>query len=326
MNLQSLSDDLVRLVAATASSSFSLLDDDARVGSAIAWDAHHLVTAAHRIDDDAQLVVENADGAHLATLIGRDATTDLALLRVEGVDLTPATWRTADVPVQVGELALPLAGGPSPSVQLGVVSRVGGPWQTRRGGRVDRWIEVDASLPGAAVGGATVDASGRVLGLSTSKLTPVGALLPHETVADRVARLLAAGADLVPGWLGVRFARGTLPATADQPARDVLLVAAAMGDGPAAQAGLSAGDALLALDGAELPDLHTLHGLTARAGAGATVTLTRLRSGADAPDEVAVTLGERPRWGRGGPGRRGGWGRGRWAHRARHRRCGSRRG
>ncbi|MCB9682111.1 MAG: serine protease [Alphaproteobacteria bacterium] len=319
MKLQALSDALAATLDAVAPSLLSLQDADATLGSAVAWSADRAVTAAHLVEEGhaGLVLVDHAGTRHAATVVGRDPTTDLALLAVEGGAFAPLPWRAPDT-FKVGELALPAGRGTSgPRVRLGVLAAVDGPWRTRAGAEVDAWLEVDAQLPPALVGGVTLDAEGQVFGLNTPRLTRVGAVLPHPTVARVVERLEARGS-VTPGWLGVRFSRGRLPdAVAAQVGQDqVLLVGGMMPGGPASRAGWKSDDAILAIDGTAVTDLRQLLGLLAEAGAGTTVTATLLRGGEVV--DVATELGERrgPPWGgrgRGGHGGRGGpW----WRHHA----------
>jgi S1-C subfamily serine protease len=84
---------------------------------------------------------------------------------------------------RVGQLVLAL-GRPGESIRaiLGVVSGLGGPWQTRHGGSIDAYIDVDGSLPGGFSGGPLVGGDGTFLGINTSRLVPGGTTIPAATV------------------------------------------------------------------------------------------------------------------------------------------------
>lgn len=292
--LRTVSDGLSAAVAAIGPSVVGVLGRR-RPSSGIAWSADLVVTASHTLRRDEDLAVVLQDGTRrAATLVGRDPGTDLALLRVEGGGLTAARW--ADVAtVKVGSLVLPVGWrGHGVGVVLGIVAERGPAWQTAHGVPIDAWIDVDAALPPGFSGGPLADADGAVVGLSTSGLTPRGAVLPHATVARVVDRLEKHGT-ITPGYLGVGFAPGTLPdelaAKAGQ--ADALMAVSIEPGGPGEKAGVVVGDALVKLDGQPVTGIRHLLGLLSAKGAGASVVLSVLRAGT--PADVTVTLGARPR-------------------------------
>lgn len=291
--LKALSEGLAAAVAASAASVVEVRGRR-RPASGLAVGEEWVVTAEHALRRDDGLRIRAEDGVEReAVLVGRDPATDLALLRVEGAALTPATW--SDGAVAVGHLVLPLARAEGRvRAVLGLVSAVGGPWQTGLGATVDAWIDVDAALPPGFSGGPLVDAEGRVIGLDTTALTPRGAVIPGSTVRRVVERLRDHGS-VAPGYLGVGFYPGTLPealATAAGQVEALLAVSLEPG-GPGAQAGVQVGDALIGLDGAPVTGLRHLLGLLSARGAGREVTLSLLRAGARV--ELPVVLGTRPR-------------------------------
>ena len=125
--LSTLSDGLAAAVE-TAGQSVVRVDARQRMSaSGIAWSADGLiVTAHHVVERDDEIVVGLPDGSETtATLVGRDPTTDLALLRATGANLTPPAW-VEDVDLRVGQLVLAL-GRPGNTMQatLGIVSALG---------------------------------------------------------------------------------------------------------------------------------------------------------------------------------------------------------
>lgn len=263
-----------------------------RPSSGIVWSADHVVTAAHTVHRDEAIVVVLADGTErAATLVGRDPSTDLAVLKVADGGLTPATWCTDEV--AVGALVFPVGRPHVLRAAMGLVAERAGAWQTASGGLVDGWIEVDGTLPHGFSGGPLIDADGKVVGMNTSALTPRGAVLPHATVARVVARLQQHGT-AAPGYLGAGFYPGTLPdevaAIAGQ--QDALMTVTLEPDGPSRRAGLLVGDALVRVDGQSVVSLRQLLGLLAAKGAGTTVKLAVIRAGA--LTELDVALGARP--------------------------------
>ena len=173
--------------------------------SGFAWGSDGLVvTANHVLERDDDITVGLADGNEAkAELVGRDPTTDLAVIRAEGAGLTPSGTTEPDA-VSVGNLVLAL-GRPGKTVQatLGIVSALGKPWRTRAGGRIDRYLQTDVVMYPGFSGGPLVDASGNVLGLNTSALTRgVTVSIPVPTIGN-VAETLVAHGKVRRGYLGI---------------------------------------------------------------------------------------------------------------------------
>src|SRR5262249_36518337 len=149
------------------------------------WKAGFVITADETLADEGEVSIKHADGAaRTATIVGRDHTTDIALLRVDTADLAPAKLSTA-VPA-LGSLALVVAAGRgAPTSALGTVSLTGGRWQSLRGGDIDARIELDINLPHRHEGGLALDASGDALGMAVRGARRV-LVIPAATIA-RVA-------------------------------------------------------------------------------------------------------------------------------------------
>ncbi|MEO0603652.1 MAG: PDZ domain-containing protein, partial [Myxococcota bacterium] len=179
-------------------------------------------------------------------------------------------------------------------VTLGMVGDVDGSWQTARGGQIDQWIEVDATLAPFMSGGGLLTTSGAFAGLDTAGLTHRGAVVPVSTLRRVVAHLEEHGT-VAPGYLGVGFQPGSLSGDAARAAgqHDVLVAVSVEPGGPGEGADVMAGDALLSIDGQSVTGLRHLIGLLTAKGAGTTVTLSLVRSGDVI--ERSVALGERPR-------------------------------
>src|SRR4029079_4070157 len=114
-----------------------------------------------------------------ATLIGRDESADVAVLRTDRKDLRPPQWRDTNG-LRVGNIVL-AAGRPGRSVRAtsGIVSAIGPEWRTQGGTRIDPFLDVDASLPPVFSGGPLLDVRGAFVGLNTSHLVRrSGATIP----------------------------------------------------------------------------------------------------------------------------------------------------
>jgi S1-C subfamily serine protease len=263
--------------------------------SGVIWSADGLiVTAHHVVEREEGLEVGLPDGASVAaTLVGRDATTDIALLRVASSGLTPATWVDAGN-LRVGNLVLAL-GRPGMSVQatLGVVSALGGAWRTGGGGEIDRYLQTDVVMYPGFSGGALAVTGGRVAGINSSGLMRgVSLAIPAATLKRVVDSLLAHG-NVPRGFVGVGVQPVRLADALAQSAGQEtgLMVMSVEAGGPAAQAGLVQGDVVLAMDGVATRHLDDLQALLMGERAGKQVTVRFVRGGA--VQEGMLTIGRK---------------------------------
>ncbi len=293
MDIRQISEGLADAVA-RAGQSVVEVRAGRRPASGVAWTDELVLTTHHTVRRDDGIVVLGPSGEEQsAVLVGRDGSTDLALLKVSGGGLAPATFEPT-ASLRVGSLVLPIGRvGGRARATLGIVSDMAGPWQTSRGGQVDHWVEVDAALPPGFGGGPLSDPEGRVRGLNTPGLTHRGAVLPVATVV-RVAERLRDHGTLAPGYLGVGFYPGTLPDDVAAVAGQVeaLMSVSIEPGGPGEKAGVQVGDALVRLDDQPVHGLRQLVGLLTAAGADREVRLTVVRAGA--LHTLSVTLAARP--------------------------------
>lgn len=268
--------------------------------SGILWSADGIiVTAHHVVEQDDNIGIGLAGGQSLtATLVGRDPTTDLAVLHAKlpagSPALVPPTLAQPGS-LRVGHFVLAL-GRPSQHVMatLGVISALGESWRTTAGGEVDRYVQTDVVMYPGFSGGPLVDVSGHVVGLNTSALARgVSLTLPVPTLRRVVETLLSHGR-VRRGYLGITAQAARLPAAlAQQLGQETgLLIGSVESGGPAEQAGLFMGDTLVALDGQAVRQLDDLLALLTGDRVGHSVTVRFVRGGQ--VQEVAVVVVERP--------------------------------
>lgn len=293
--LLDLSNDLATIVGTTG---LAVVRVEARrrlPASGVLWSPDGLIATAHHVvERDDNITVGLPDGrTGTAKLVGRDPTTDLAVLRADIKDLTPPTWAGPDA-LKVGHLVLAL-GRPGKTVQatLGIVSALGGSWRTRGGGQIDRYLQTDVVMYPGFSGGPLVNAAGHVVGINTSALIRGTSLaLPTPTVRRVIEDLLAHG-QVRRGYLGVGIQPARLPvALAEQLGQEtgLLLVSVEPGS-PAEGAGLFMGDTLVALDGQPVRHHDELLTLLSGDRIGATVPMRIVRGGQ--VQELQVVVGER---------------------------------
>jgi S1-C subfamily serine protease len=281
--------------AQTAGQSVVRVDARRRMpASGIAWSADLVVTAHHVVERDEAIGIGLPDGGQAsAIVVGRDPTTDLALLRVSDASLTPPMW-VEDGDLRVGQLALAL-GRPGRSAQttLGVISALGDGWRTGAGGQISRYVQTDVVMYPGFSGGPLVDVAGRVAGLNSSALARgVSVSLPTATVRRVVETLLAHG-KVRRGYLGVSTQRIRLSsALAEQAGQETgLLVNQVVEGGPAEAAGLFLGDTILAVAGEPVRHHDDLLARLSGDRVGAAVPFRILRGGQVV--EINVVIGER---------------------------------
>jgi S1-C subfamily serine protease len=260
-------------------------------GTVVAEDL--VVTSQHvlRHADDAT-VVDDAGISRAAQLVGVDAGTDVALLRVEGGGLKPPPFAAHDA-LQVGQFTLAL-GRPGTQIRasLRIIGLLSDEVQTPSGGRVERYIESDRGLPPGFRGGPLVDVQGHVIGMNTDALLRGCDLtLPHATIRRVVAELLTHGR-MRRAYLGVATQPLRLPAALrdNLGQRSGALVVDLADNGPAQAAGLRFGDVIVAVDAAQVRGPRELAAALADR-VGASVTVTYVRGGQ--AETVQLTLAER---------------------------------
>ncbi len=295
-----LSDFSNALAAATETAGTSVVRVAARPrlpASGIVWSADGVIVTAHHVveqEDAERIGIGLADGkTTTAKLVGRDPTTDLAVLRVQSTNLTAHPWADPAA-LKVGHFVLAL-GRPGEKVMatFGVVSAVGDAWRTPAGGRIDRYLQTDVVMYPGFSGGPLVDANGQLIGLNTSALARgVSIAVPVTTLRSVVETLLTKG-KVSRGYLGVGAQPARLPDVLAQQLNQEtgLLVVSVEPGGPADKAGLFMGDTLVTLGGQPIRHLDDLLATLSGDRIGATVPARVVRGGE--PRDLNVVIGER---------------------------------
>ena len=292
--ISQLSEGLADAVA-TAGQSIVRVEGRRRLpASGIVWSSDGLiVTAHHVVEQNDDITIGLPDGSTAtATVVGRDPTTDLALLRTN-VQLTPPTWVEADN-LRVGHLALAV-GRPGDHLQstLGVISALEGEWRTGAGGRIEPYLQTDVVMYPGFSGGPLVSVTGEVIALNSSALARgVSVSVPVPTLR-RVIGMLEQHGRVRRGYLGVGVQTVRLPesvATQLDQETGVLLTSVEPG-GAADQGGLMLGDTIVALAGGSVRNTHDLQAQLSSDYSDKPVAVRILRGGQ--VQELALTIGER---------------------------------
>ena len=248
------------------------------------WKQGLVVTADEALADEGEIAIKLADGtSHTATIAGRDHTTDIALLRVEGASLTPATL-SSQVPA-LGALSVVVAAQRGmPTAALGAVSLAGERWRSLRGGDIDARIELDVNLPFSHQGGLALNASGEVFGMAV--LGPRRVLVIPSATIERVAARLETHGRVARGYLGL----GLQPVKLDDGVG--AMVMSVDKTGPSAAAGIRQGDVIVSWNNEKLSGVRSLLRALGPDSVGSVVDVAVRR--ADEPVNFKLTIGERP--------------------------------
>jgi len=262
--------------------------------SGIVWTADGvIVTAHHVVERDDNIGIGLAGGkTATARLVGRDPTTDVAVLRADVKGLRPAESVATDK-LRVGHLALAL-GRPGQNVMatLGIISALGKEWRTPAGGRLGHFLQTDAVMYPGFSGGPLVDSQGRVVGMLTSGLMRgVGVAVPADSL-HKITEVLLQHGRMRRGYLGVAAQPARLPAgLAEQLGQETGLLLGSVEPGsPAERGGLFMGDTIIALDGHPVRNLDELLALLDGDRVGNVVAVRIVRGGSAM--DVQVTIGE----------------------------------
>jgi S1-C subfamily serine protease len=301
--LLTLSNDLAEAVARAGQNVVAVHGRPRMPSSGVHWRQGVVVTAEHTLKRDEDLSVGLPDGRTVpAVLAGRDPSTDLAVLKLQGEEFPTAEISDAGA-LRVGHMVLAVARPGERSHGLsaswGVVSALGGPWRTWHGGQVDRFIRLDLTLYPGFSGGPLVDAHGRVVGINTSGPRSMVLAIPRLTVERVLDQLLEKGR-IVRGYLGLGMQPVRLPELLKRNLNlsrtGGVIIVAVEPDSPAERAGVLIGDILIALEGVAVSDTADVQALLGPERVGATVGASIIRAGL--LREQAITVGERPRQGR----------------------------
>jgi serine protease Do len=250
------------------------------------------------------VTVTTSDGKEYpARIVGRDDTSDLALLKIDGHNLPFVRWGDS-TKARVGDWVIAIGDpyGVGSTVTAGIISAL------HRGitgnGAYDRYIQTDAAINMGNSGGPMFDLNGNVIGINSALISPTGAsvgiglAIPAE-LAKPVIDALMKGQRPVRGYLGV----GLQPLDEDAEANALgiqkgsgEIVRTVVANGPAARAGLQVGDVIVKVNGQQVTPDQSVSYLVANSPVGQRVPIEIIRpsSGSSKHGTLYVTLADRP--------------------------------
>lgn len=265
----------------------------------------YVVTNNHVITAEGQGQVESItvtmpDGSEYpATLVGRDAASDLAVLKISRPKAFPFVKFGDSSRARVGDWVIAIGNpfGLGGTVTSGIVSAVYR--NTGSGGAYDRYIQTDASINRGNSGGPMFDMQGQVIGINNAIFSPsggsvgIGFAIPAE-IAEPIVQKLMKGQSIERGYLGIRIqpVNEDLAASLGIAHNRGEFVQAVEPGGAADKAGLQAGDVVLKVNGKDVTPDQTLSYLVANITPGSRIAIDLIRDGKQR--QVFATVGKRP--------------------------------
>jgi S1-C subfamily serine protease len=294
--LLALSNNLADVVEQVGHSVVTVQGRSRLSSSGVHWRSRIVVTADETIKRSEDITVTLPDGRTVpATLVGRDPSTDIAVLKLQDVELPVAEIGEASL-LKVGHVVLAVGRSSESglSASMGVVSAISGSWRSSYGGLIDQFVRLDLNLYPNLEGGPLVEASGRVVGITVSGPRRTVITIPASTINRVVDQLLAKG-HIARGYLGLGMQPVRLPETLKNTLNlsslGGVIVINVESDGPADKSGVLIGDVLVAIDGTPVSDTSDIQAILGSQTVGKTLNVQIVRGGTLV--EVALTVGER---------------------------------
>lgn len=236
------------------------------------------------------------DTEYKATVVGTDAYTDIAILKIEATGLTPAVLGDSDA-VRVGEFAMALGNpiGMEFSVTQGVISGLNREVSSSDGTTYVA-IQTDAAINSGNSGGALVNSKGEVIGVNTLKISGsgvegIGFSIPINSIKDVIDQLID-HQNVTRPFIGISGQGISEDVAKLYSLPQGISVQTVIKDSPAEKAGIQVGDIITKCEGKEVTTVNELNRIRNNYKIGDTITLTLLRSGKE--ETVQVVLGEQP--------------------------------
>ena len=255
-----------------------------------------IVTNHHVIEGADEIVINFHDGSKLKVekVVGRDTKTDLALLKVTPKKPLTEVRFGASEAMRVGDWVMAIGNpfGLGGSVSVGIISAK---QRDINSGPYDDYLQTDAAINKGNSGGPLFNMDGEVIGVNTAIISPsggsigIGFAVPSDTASSVVEQLREFG-ETKRGWLGVKIQSVT-----DEIAESLAvkensgaLVSSVTPEGPAAKAGIEAGDVILRLDSRDVSSMRSLPRLVSRVPVGKTIDVEVMRKGERRTVKVVV--------------------------------------
>jgi S1-C subfamily serine protease len=285
IEIESVSAALEGMVAGLATSLVAV-NSQRMQASGFVWRTGRIVTSDEGLAEEGEVRVTLPGGETVAAeVVGRDASTAVALLKVDRTDLRPVAM-AATIPSPGALVVAVGAEVGAPTAALGLVSVARGAWQSMRGGDIDARIELDARLRRTAEGGLALNAAGQAFGMTVFGPRRRVLVIPAITLGRVAARLETHGR-VARGYLGL----GLQPVTVEGGGSGVMVMSVDP-KGPGAAAEIHQGDVLVTWDGKAIGGLQPLLRSLGPDSVGKLLALELRRGGR--MHQTKLQIGERP--------------------------------
>lgn len=243
----------------------------------------YILTNNHVIENATEITVKLSDDKEYeAKIVGRDAKTDIALIKIDAKNHLPVVNIGDSDMLEVGEWVVAIGNpfGLNQTVTAGIVSAKG---RVIGSGPYDNFIQTDASINPGNSGGPLFNSRGEVVGINTAIVASgqgIGFAIPINMAKEILPQLKEKGS-VVRGWLGVMVQHITpdIAQSLDLAGKEGALVAAVVKGGPAEKAGIKRGDVILEFDAQKVGKMRDLPSLVAATPVGKAVKVLVLRKG-----------------------------------------------
>lgn len=265
----------------------------------------HILTNYHVVEGADEIIVllekNGSEKEYTATLIGSDAKTDIALIKINHEADTPKEFPFLELGssenLEVGEWVVAIGNpfGLSHTVTVGVVSALG---RSIGAGPYDEFIQTDASINPGNSGGPLINIEGSVIGINTAIISGnsggnvgIGFAIPIN-IAKGILKDLKEKGSVTRGWLGVMIQKITpeLAKSFGLNQSEGALVGDVIPDGPAFKAGIQRGDVIITFDGKDVKDMEDLPKIVAATTPNAVVNVVVIRDGSKKTLQVTVEV------------------------------------
>ena len=266
--------------------------------SGVIWRPGLIVATEHAVRREEEIPVTLPDGQLAsAKVAGRDASTDIALLKCD-LATAPAATAAHEESLKAGQLALVVGRtrASGPVAAWGMISLVAGERRLWGGATISPYVRLDVTLPGIAIGGAVVNANGEIIGIATPKFAPASALAVTTSTVNRVVDALLSKGRIPRGYLGVGMQPVRLPdrllGSLQRQEKTAAMVLEVQPNGPADKAGVVIGDILIGVNGKTVMRLEDVQAHLHGEQIGKIILAEFLRGGVKRAAEIVVA--ERP--------------------------------
>lgn len=293
--LSAFSDELAAAIAQAAPAVVGI-QSGRTSASGVHWRSGIIVTTPDAVRRREEVTLITTDGTLVSAQVkGQDAGTDIAILQAEGLELPIPEIGTLDA-LQPGHIVLAV-GRDRDGVSRagsGILSSVGGAWQSWTGGHIERLIRPDIAPFPSFSGSPLLDIRGQILGINTTYSRGRFAIAIPATTVDRVVNQLLQQGRVTRGYLGIGLQpielMSNLKQLLDLAQETGILIASLEAAGPADRAGVLVGDILLALEDREITSAKQLQSQLGPEKVGRSIAAKLIRGGQLV--ELSITVGE----------------------------------